>query len=177
MGVWTLDAALSSAHDQSHLDLSLSCCDVHTSMSSPLSLSSSSSSSPTLRVPSFVLLSSPSVAPASRGHNLHAVVLSVGPVLERTKIDGTRVRLAEALIGDSSGTILFAARNDQIDLLVIGRTLTFRNAKIEMFKNRMRLAVDKWGIVETANGIAIDSETVNRKDNQLSEVEYELVDE
>jgi replication factor A1 len=46
-----------------------------------------------------------------------------------------------------------------------------RNAKIDMFKSSMRLAVDKWGRVESAEPASF---TVN-EENNLSQVEYELV--
>jgi replication factor A1 len=29
-----------------------------------------------------------------------------------------------------------------------GNTVIFRNARIDMFKDTMRLAVDKWGLIE-----------------------------
>lgn len=51
-------------------------------------------------------------------------------------------------------------------------TVILRNAKIDMFKGSMRLAVDKWGRVEAANDPA--TFTV-KEDNNLSLVEYELV--
>ncbi|CAM8898889.1 unnamed protein product [Rhodiola kirilowii] len=56
-------------------------------------------------------------------------------------------RIAECLIGDETGTILFTARNDQVDLMKPDTTVILRNAKIDMFKGSMRLAVDKWGRV------------------------------
>lgn len=52
-----------------------------------------------------------------------------------------------------------------------GATVTLRNAKIDMFKGSMRLAVDKWGRVEAAEPATF---TV-KEDNNLSLVEYELV--
>lgn len=52
-----------------------------------------------------------------------------------------------------------------------GSTVTLRNAKIDMFKGSMRLAVDKWGRVEVAEPASF---TV-KEDNNLSLIEYELV--
>lgn len=51
-------------------------------------------------------------------------------------------------------------------------TVILRNAKIDMFKGSMRLAVDKWGRVEASTDPA--TFTV-KEDNNLSLVEYELV--
>lgn len=52
-----------------------------------------------------------------------------------------------------------------------GATIILRNAKIDMFKGTMRLTVDKWGRIEVAEPASF---TV-RKENNLSLVEYELV--
>lgn len=50
-------------------------------------------------------------------------------------------------------------------------TVILRNAKIDMFKGSMRLAVDKWGRVELTEPASF----VVKEDNNLSLVEYELV--
>lgn len=52
-----------------------------------------------------------------------------------------------------------------------GATLILRNAKIDMFKGSMRLAVDMWGRVEVTEPANFEV----REDNNLSLVEYELV--
>uniref|UniRef100_A0A2P2PUB1 Single-stranded DNA binding protein Ssb-like OB fold domain-containing protein n=1 Tax=Rhizophora mucronata TaxID=61149 RepID=A0A2P2PUB1_RHIMU len=52
-----------------------------------------------------------------------------------------------------------------------GATVILRNAKIDMFKGSMRLAVDKWGRIEAAEPANI----VVKQSNNLSLVEYELV--
>ena len=50
-------------------------------------------------------------------------------------------------------------------------TVILRNAKIDMFKGSMRLAVDKWGRVEVTEPASFQV----KEDNNLSLVEYELV--
>lgn len=52
-----------------------------------------------------------------------------------------------------------------------GSSAIIRNAKIDMFKGSMRLAVDKWGRVEVAEPANFEV----KEDNNLSLVEYELV--
>jgi replication factor A1 len=59
-----------------------------------------------------------------------------------------------------------------VDLLKPDTTVIFRNAKIDMFKGTMRLAVDKWGRIEVTDSSVFK---VN-EDNNMSLVEYELVD-
>lgn len=50
-------------------------------------------------------------------------------------------------------------------------TVIIRNAKIDMFKGTMRLAVNKWGRIEATEPADF---TVN-EENNLSLIEYELV--
>jgi replication factor A1 len=52
-----------------------------------------------------------------------------------------------------------------------GKTIIVRNAKIDMFKGFMRLAVDKWGKVEISEPATWEINTTNN----LSNIEYELV--
>ncbi|CAL5403032.1 unnamed protein product [Camellia sinensis] len=110
-----------------------------------------------------------------------------------------QTRISECLVGDETASILFAARNDQvicvrtfkmdedyilkynyhggalciaeIDLMEPGATVILRNAKIDMFKGSMRLAVDKWGRIELTEPASF----VVKEDNNLSLIEYELV--
>jgi asparagine synthetase B (glutamine-hydrolysing) len=59
-----------------------------------------------------------------------------------------------------------------VDLVKPGTTVIFRNAKIDMFKGTMRLAVDKWGRIEVTDPASFQV----KEDNNVSLVEYELVD-
>lgn len=58
-----------------------------------------------------------------------------------------------------------------VDLMEEGSTLTLRNAKIEMYKGSMRLAVDRWGRIEVDEPASFTVKT----DNNMSLVEFELV--
>lgn len=58
-----------------------------------------------------------------------------------------------------------------VDLMRPEATIILRNAKIDMFKGSMRLAVDKWGRVEVTE----PAQFVVKEDNNLSLIEYELV--
>ena len=50
--------------------------------------------------------------------------------------------------------------------------MTLGNAKIDMYKGSMRLAVDRWGRVEVSEEAA---DITVKEDNNLSLIEYELV--
>ncbi|KAH1054972.1 hypothetical protein J1N35_033037 [Gossypium stocksii] len=112
--------------------------------------------------------------PGTKGHTLIAKVLSSNMVLQKGRAASQHLRqtrIAECLIGDETGAVLFTARNDQVELMKPGNTVILRNAKIDMFKGSMRLAVDKWGRIEVTEPASF----VVKEDNNLSLVEYELV--
>ncbi|KAF5462754.1 hypothetical protein F2P56_018736 [Juglans regia] len=122
------------------------------------------------------------LTPGTQGHTLAVKVVSSKPV----KVTNSKpalssrilsrhlhpIRIAECLVGDETGTIVFTARNDQVDIMKPGATVILRNAKIEMFKGFMRMVVDKWGRVEVTELANFDV----KEDHNLSLVEYELVD-
>ncbi|KAK2998878.1 hypothetical protein RJ639_023998, partial [Escallonia herrerae] len=111
--------------------------------------------------------------PGTNGHNLIVKLISSKMVLQKGRSDAPQLRnmkIAECVVGDETGTIVFTARNEQVNLMKPGTTVILRNAKIDMFKGSMRLAVDKWGRVEVTEPASF---TV-KEDNNLSLVEYEL---
>lgn len=120
-----------------------------------------------LRKPVFTTIDK--LEPQTHGHTLTARVLSARTVLDKP---AGRTRVAECLVGDPTGTVLFTARNQQIEMVKPGNTVIFRNARIDMFKDTMRLAVDKWGLIEVVEEPA--GFEVN-EDNNMSKIEYELV--
>ncbi|OAY64232.1 Uncharacterized protein ACMD2_16919 [Ananas comosus] len=115
--------------------------------------------------------------PGTGGHTLTVKVLSSKTVLQKGRPSVAAAgqirptKIAECLVGDETGTIIFTARNDQVDLMKPEATVILRNAKIDMFKGSMRLAVDKWGRIEVTDPATF----VVKEDNNISLVEYELV--
>lgn len=125
-----------------------------------------------LRKPVFIKVDQ--LKPGTRGHTLIVNVLSSNVVLKRGKSVSEHLRhaeIAECLVGDETASIVFTARNDQVNVMKPGTTVILRNAKIDMFKGCMRLAVDKWGRVEVTE----PANMVINEDNNLSLIEYELV--
>eukprot|EP00029_Vermamoeba_vermiformis_P005185 TRINITY_DN1731_c0_g1_i1.p2 TRINITY_DN1731_c0_g1~~TRINITY_DN1731_c0_g1_i1.p2 ORF type:complete len:141 (-),score=42.68 TRINITY_DN1731_c0_g1_i1:206-607(-) len=106
--------------------------------------------------------------------NVLAKVEKSTVVLDKTRVDGNKIRVAEVIIGDETASIILTARNEQIDLLKPGSLVEVRNVKVEMFNDAfMRIVVDKWG------KIIPSSEPANfnvNLDNNLSSVEYERQD-
>ncbi|CAG7898573.1 unnamed protein product [Brassica rapa] len=130
------------------------------------------------RKPVFVKVEQ--LKPGTTGHTLTVKVVDANPVVPVTRKarPGASMgrpsqpsRIAECLIGDETGCILFTARNDQVDLMKPGETVILRNSRIDMYKGTMRLGVDKWGRIEATEPASF---TV-KEDNNLSLVEYELI--
>ncbi|KAE8696626.1 Nuclear fusion defective 6 isoform 1 [Hibiscus syriacus] len=131
------------------------------------------------RKPVFVKVED--LKPGTTGHTLIVKVIETTPVNTSSRPNRSRAllsrppppaRIAECVVGDETGTIVFTARNEQVDLMEKGATVILRNAKIVMFKRTtMRLAVDKWGRIEVTEPAKFDV----KEDNILSLVEYELV--
>ncbi|CAI9092917.1 OLC1v1028285C1 [Oldenlandia corymbosa var. corymbosa] len=108
--------------------------------------------------------------PMATGLNLTVKVVNSKTIVQRGP-QSRQMRLAECLVGDETGMIIFTARNDQVDLMKEGATVILRNAKIDMFKGSMRLAVDKWGRVEVTEPASFSV----KEDSNLSLIEFELV--
>ncbi|KAF8390400.1 hypothetical protein HHK36_024926 [Tetracentron sinense] len=127
---------------------------------------------PGMRKPVFIKVDQ--LRPGTSGHTLTVKVVSSKMVLQKGRSDAPQLRqmrIAECMVGDETGIIVFTARNEQVDLMKPDTTVILRNGKIDMFKGSMRLAVDKWGRVEVTEPASF---TV-KEDNNLSLVEYELV--
>jgi len=116
------------------------------------------------------------LSPASVGFNVIVKVGEIKPIMNRLNLDGTRLRISEAVVGDATGSIILSLRNDQIALVGEGDGLILRNAKIDMVNNGyMRVAIDRWGVIEKVTEEQVQFE-INKGEN-LSEVEYELIKE
>jgi len=84
------------------------------------------------------------------GFNLCLLVGNVDIVVDKLRVDKSRVRLAEVQVGDETGSISLRARDEQIDALEKvseeGGAIVLRNSSIELFQGKfLRLAVSKWG--------------------------------
>ena len=81
---------------------------------------------------------------------LDRLVGKVDVVVDKSRVDGSRVRLAEVDVGDETGTVSLRARDDQIDVLqkVSDKSgaVVLRNCTLELYQGKhIRLAVTKWG--------------------------------
>merc|ERR1712224_614162 len=73
-------------------------------------------------------------SPDKIGGSLLALVYRVLVVAESIRPDGSRFRVAEAIVGDETGCVTLSATNDQVDLLLPGQLLLLHNFKLTLFK-------------------------------------------
>jgi len=78
------------------------------------------------------------------------LVGKVNLVVDKNRVDGTRVRLAEVEVGDETGIVSLRARDEQVDILnsVSERSgaVVLRNCTLELYQGKhLRIAVTKWG--------------------------------
>ncbi|RLE68021.1 MAG: single-stranded DNA-binding protein [Thermoprotei archaeon] len=111
--------------------------------------------------------------PSSRWFTVTVKVLDVGE--EKTvfsRRDRSRHRVAEALVGDETGTILFSLWDEDIDRVreMVGSSITVRNGYIVLFRGSMRLALGRFGTIEEP---VREIENVNESVN-MSEKRYEM---
>jgi len=98
--------------------------------------------------------------PPSGGFNLCLLVGHVEVVVDKLRVDRSRVRLAEVEVGDETGSVSLRARDGQIDILKPlsenGGAVVLRNCVVEFFRGRhLRLSVTKWGkITPYPDGVA-----------------------
>jgi hypothetical protein len=140
----------------------------------------------------------------SHGINLIVTVVEIKVLVERKRLDGSVLATAEVLVGDSTGCVIFSAKNgpfkysdslrlcrirswllyfdcwlklwmtDQVGLCQLGATLSLTNAKIVMFRQHMRLCVDSWGLVEPGTVGAAALGAVDTS-HCISDDEFQLV--
>ncbi|EJK57349.1 hypothetical protein THAOC_22618 [Thalassiosira oceanica] len=117
--------------------------------------------------------------PPREGSNLCLLVGDVDVVVDKLRVDGSRVLVAEVEVGDETGSVSLRARDDQIDLLRKvshdNGAIVLRNAQIELYQGRyLRLAVSKWGKMEAyPDGIESTPDPPLTRNRSLN---YSLVD-
>jgi replication factor A1 len=110
------------------------------------------------------------LTPNSRGVNIIVKVVSKGEVRSVTGRDYSVRRVADALVGDETGSIYMTLWDDKIDAINDGDTLRITNGYINLFRGNMRLNVGKYGSYEVLEDSPIAE--VNTENN-LSDKRYE----
>jgi len=97
--------------------------------------------------PEFVKVSD--LSPRSRRVNLKVKVIEKSDIREVTSSrDGSSHRVAEATVGDETGTILMTLWDKHIDDISVGDILKISNGYVSLFRGTMRLNVGRYGTFE-----------------------------
>ena len=110
------------------------------------------------------------LTPNSRGVNTIVKVVSKGEVRSVTGRDYSVRRVADALVGDETGSLYMTLWDDKIDAMNDGTTLQITNGYINLFRGNMRLNIGKYGSYEVLEESPIAE--VNTENN-LSDKKYE----
>ena len=122
--------------------------------------------------PTVDFVSVDSLRPGLTALNLTVKILEAKEVLNKKHPDGSSTTIVECVVGDTTGTVIFSARNKHAEVCSPGKVGTIQNGKIDMFKGTMRLAAEKGG----SGKVAEDAEDIDVKTSyDLSSVEYDLV--
>jgi replication factor A1 len=105
----------------------------------------------------------------SRRVNLVAKVLEMGDAREvSSSSDGQLHRVAEALVGDDTGTVLMTLWDENIGRFGVGDVVEVENGYAGTFRGSLRLNIGKYGNIDKRS---ISIEEVDTENN-LSEREY-----
>ena len=87
------------------------------------------------------------LTPNSKNVNLIAKVVSIGETKEITPKYGSSRRLAEATVGDETGTVIFTLWEDQIRSVGTDDVIYVDNGFVSLVRGHVRLNVGKYGTI------------------------------
>ncbi|MEM2940073.1 MAG: OB-fold nucleic acid binding domain-containing protein [Thermoproteota archaeon] len=109
----------------------------------------------------------------SKHVNLLAKVLSLSEAREVTsRYGGSTNKVAEAKIGDETGTILLTLWNENIDLVKPDDVIAIKNGYITVYQRTMRLNVGKYGSIEKSDTQVENVDTSNNMSEKEVEAGY-----
>ncbi len=107
--------------------------------------------------------------PSSRNVNAVVKVVDIGqPRSIFVRRDNSEHRVAKALVGDETGTVLLNLWDAQIDLVSVNDVVEINNGQTSLFRGTLRLNIGRRG---TAEKVDTEIDEVN-KGNNLSEKRY-----
>ncbi len=107
--------------------------------------------------------------PGLRRVNLVAKIVNVGePRTVTFRRDLSEHRVADALVGDETGSVLLTLWDNNIDKFNVGDVIEVRNGYTSLFRGSLRLNIGFYG---SAESVEKDISEVN-EENNLSEKSY-----
>jgi replication factor A1 len=106
----------------------------------------------------------------SRQVNVVARVSSVSPPREvSSRADGSTHKVAEALVGDETGSILLTLWDDTIGKVSEGKNVQIKNGYISVFKGSMRLNIGRFGQISDTDAEVASVNTENNLSEKVVE--------
>jgi replication factor A1 len=108
------------------------------------------------------------LTPRSKRVNLVFKVLSVDEVKNvRSKKDRTPHAVAEALVGDDTGTVLLTLWDEKLETVTVGKTYELVGGYVSMFRGTIRLNIGKYGEVNPVDDMVAEVKTDNEVSNRV----------
>ncbi|MEM1508950.1 MAG: hypothetical protein QXY49_03005 [Thermofilaceae archaeon] len=110
--------------------------------------------------------------PSSKWFTVKVKILNMGDEKNVFSRDGSQHRVAEALVGDETGSILLTLWDNDIDKVrgLIGSTVAVKNGYIVLFRGSMRLALGRFGSLEEVDEEITDvNEELNMSEKMYSQ--------
>lgn len=105
----------------------------------------------------------------SRRVNLVAKIVERGEEREVfSRSDGSSHRVAEALIGDETASVMLTLWDDDVDRFEVGDVIQISNGYANLFRGSLRLNIGRYG---SAEKVDVELDEVNT-DNNLSTKQY-----
>lgn len=104
--------------------------------------------------------------PGSRSVDVLVKVVELYPVREVTTKDGSSHRVAEALVGDETGSVILSLWDDAASSAQAGKMIQVRNGYISLYKGNMRLNIGKYGTMEETAEVINEVNTENNISNR-----------
>lgn len=109
------------------------------------------------------------LTPQSRKVNIAIKVLNMGEVKEITSKFGDSKKIAEAVVGDETGTIIMNLWDNQINEISENDLIELKNGYVSLFQSKMRLNIGKYGSIEKSE---LEISEIN-EENDMSITEHE----
>ncbi len=100
--------------------------------------------------------------PGRRNIELRFKVLSVGETKEvLSRLTGEKHDVAEAVVGDETGTVILTLWNEHISAIEVGKSYEINNGRTSLFQRHLRLGIAKDGQIEEIEDIGEVNEEVD----------------
>ena len=111
------------------------------------------------------------IQPGKSGYNLYLKIVSKTVLIDRKRIDSSRVVICDFVVGDETSMIKMRIRNEAyVDTFDEGDCIIVRNCKVPFVNNHIRLQVDAFGKIEKDEENKVKEV---KKDKNLSDDVYD----